>query len=112
MRTGSGRNQPIMPNPLHNTSSVPRTLAEPTLVEAAAAEQALLAARMERLAARIELAIRRQVAGKIHDLKIDVSEESVVLSGACRTYYSKQLAQHAAMSVSGCPTLVNEIVVK
>lgn len=101
-----------MPNPLHNTSSLSRTLVEAPMVEAVAAEQAKLTARLERLAARIDLAIRRQAAGKIHDLKIEVTEECVVLSGACRTYYSKQLAQHAAMSVSGCPTLVNEIVVK
>jgi len=102
-----------MPNHLHNTSPAPRTLVEAPVVDAtAAAEQAKLAARLERLAARIDLAIRRQAAGKIRDLKIEVTEESVVLSGACRTYYSKQLAQHAAMSVSGCPALVNEIVVK
>jgi osmotically-inducible protein OsmY len=111
-----------MQNPLHNTSSVPRTVVAAPLstdadhspvVDATAGEdQAKLAARLERLSARIDLAIRRQTAGKIRNLKIEVTEECVVLSGACRTYYSKQLAQHAAMSVSGCPTLVNEIVVK
>jgi osmotically-inducible protein OsmY len=107
-----------MSNRIHNTPAVPHTLVEAPVIDAAvvdttvASEQAQLAARLERLAARIELAIRRQTAGKIRDLKIVVTEEAVVLSGGCRTYYSKQLAQHAAMSVSGCPTLVNEIVVK
>jgi osmotically-inducible protein OsmY len=36
----------------------------------------------------------------------------VILRGQARTFYAKQLAQHAAMDITGLPVLANEIEVE
>jgi len=64
-----------------------------------------------RLAARIKIAVREATAGKVHWLDVEVAAAEVVLRGRSGTYYSKQLAQHAAMRIAGDRRLLNEIEV-
>ncbi|MCE5301965.1 MAG: BON domain-containing protein [Planctomycetaceae bacterium] len=65
----------------------------------------------EQLAASIEQAVQRETDRGIADLIVEVNAEGILLRGRCTTYYTKQLAQHAAMSVRGGDRLVNGIEV-
>ncbi len=47
----------------------------------------------------------------MHDLDVEVTENSVILHGRAPSYYVKQLAQAAAMRMQRRSKLVNEIVV-
>jgi hypothetical protein len=53
----------------------------------------------EALSASIERAIQEQTGGGIANLAVLVDESGVFLHGSCSSYYHKQLAQHAAMTV-------------
>jgi osmotically-inducible protein OsmY len=55
------------------------------------------------------LARNLQVAGR--DLRIDVSERGVVLSGTVRSWYHKQLAQESIRRLAGEASIRNEIEV-
>jgi osmotically-inducible protein OsmY len=62
---------------------------------------------------RLEALIQRRLHGRgIRRLRVLVQQQGLVLQGCAPTYYAKQLAQHAAMEVSGLPILVNEIEVQ
>ena len=63
------------------------------------------------LAERIRHRIEIRLAGRIHDLDVKLSGNEVVLRGRCATFYSKQLAQHAAMGVIEQERLINAITV-
>ena len=63
------------------------------------------------LTATIERRIQRQTASRIHDLEVEVGRTSIVLRGRCLTFYTKQLAGHAAMGVLEGETLSNQIEV-
>ena len=63
------------------------------------------------LAARIRSRIESRLPGRIRELRISTTENAVVLSGECSTFYSKQLAQHAAMGVLEYEQLINNIAV-
>lgn len=52
-----------------------------------------------------------QVDRGLHDLDIEVTENSVILRGRAPSYYVKQLAQEAAIRMQYRAKLVNEIVV-
>ena len=52
-----------------------------------------------------------QVGRGLHDLDIEVTDNSVILHGRAPSYYVKQLAQAAAMRMQHRSKLVNEIVV-
>ena len=65
----------------------------------------------KRLAADIERAIRVRTGRTVHDLAVQVTKEGIVLTGSCSTYYTKQLAQHAAMTLLAHERLVNDIEV-
>jgi osmotically-inducible protein OsmY len=65
----------------------------------------------EELAASIERAVQRETGRRIHNLTVEVNRDGVRLKGHCRTYYCKQLAQHAAMAVPGGDRLTNAIEV-
>lgn len=66
----------------------------------------------EDLAERIEGYIERRASGRIRDLHVVCSEDSIVLQGRSRTYHAKQLAQQAVLDMTdGFPLLTNEIVV-
>jgi len=65
----------------------------------------------EQLAASIEEAVRRETGGAVRNLHVEVSRKGVFLEGYCDTYYCKQLAQQAAMCLSGDDRLTNRIEV-
>lgn len=91
MATRSDRNGPVFGSDDH---PLPETLAE-----------------AERLAASIEQAVRRETSGGVRDLRVEIDDDGVRLEGRCETYYCKQLAQQAAMVVSGEDRLTNQIEV-
>ena len=66
---------------------------------------------LNELAARVERIIRCRTGGRVHHLRVDADDSSVVLSGVCTTYYAKQLATHAALGELSDQTLTNEIEV-
>jgi hypothetical protein len=63
----------------------------------------------ERLVASIKHAVWRETGAGVHDLRVQVTPNGVLISGHCHTYYAKQKAQHAAMEVSGGRLLTNLI---
>jgi len=65
----------------------------------------------ERLAASIERAVSRETCGGVRNLRVEVSDQGILLTGRCTSYYTKQKAQHAAMGVSGTEELNNCIEV-
>jgi hypothetical protein len=65
----------------------------------------------EELAASIERAVQNETGRAVADLTVEVGPQGVRLKGRCGTYYTKQLAQHAAMQIPGGDRLVNSIEV-
>jgi hypothetical protein len=65
----------------------------------------------EELATSIEQAVQRETGRGVNDLTVEVSPQGILLRGRCTTYYTKQLAQHAAMSMPGGERLTNSIEV-
>lgn len=65
----------------------------------------------ERLAASIERAVSRETGGGVRNLRVEIHDDEVLLTGRCNTYYTKQVAQHAAMVLSGENGLTNCIEV-
>ncbi len=65
----------------------------------------------EELAASIERAVQRETGRGVNDLTVEISPQGVLLRGRCTSYYTKQLAQHAAMSMPGGERLINSIEV-
>ena len=63
---------------------------------------------------QLEALIQWHLLGRVRvrPFRVVVREEGLVLQGCAPTYYAKQLAQHAAMEVSGLPILANEIEVQ
>jgi osmotically-inducible protein OsmY len=45
----------------------------------------------------VERVIRNRTGGQIRELRVDVFNGEVVLTGQTSTYYTKQLATHAAL---------------
>jgi len=66
---------------------------------------------VRRLAEEIEGLVQRRTGGQIRGLHVEVYQDRVIISGRTSTYYSKQLAQHAAMDAAGHECLSNEIEV-
>lgn len=60
---------------------------------------------------RVQDRISKRLGRRIRDLRVQVVGNRVTLSGRCATYYSKQLAQHAALGVIEDEVLENEIEV-
>lgn len=65
----------------------------------------------EELAVRVEEAVWRETGSGVRDLLVEVHRDRVFLWGKCGTFYIKQKAQHAAMSVSDTSQLTNRIEV-
>jgi hypothetical protein len=82
-----------------------------TLVTDSTAGTEGASARSRQLAVAIRQRIETRLGGRIHDLGVRVNGNTIVLEGRCATYYSKQLAQHAALGVLGDEHLENAIVV-
>ena len=64
---------------------------------------------MEELIVEIKRLIRRETNLGVQEMRVTMEDGKIVLSGHCRTFYTKQLAQQAAMEVIGTDELVNEI---
>lgn len=63
---------------------------------------------------QLEARIQRHLLSRatIPGFRVEIHEQGLVLHGFAPTFYAKQLAQHAAMEVSGLPVLANEIEVR
>lgn len=61
--------------------------------------------------ARIQQRILRQTGRRVRDLEVEVREDTIILRGWCWTFYSKQLAQHAAMALIDHERLINQVEV-
>jgi hypothetical protein len=63
---------------------------------------------------QLEALIERRLLGRVRvrGFRVLVQEQGLILQGWAGTFYAKQLAQHAAMEVSGLPILANEIEVQ
>jgi hypothetical protein len=55
--------------------------------------------------------VRCRIGGRVRDLRLLVRDQGLVLQGHARTYYAKQLAQHAVMETLGLAIHANEIEV-
>ena len=60
---------------------------------------------------QMEAHVQCRVNGRVRNLRLLVRGHGLVLQGRARTYYAKQLAQHAVMDATGLPILANEIEV-
>jgi hypothetical protein len=55
--------------------------------------------------------VQTRLLGRVHEFRLESSAAGLVLRGCARTYYAKQLAQHAVMDATDVPILANEIAV-
>ena len=55
--------------------------------------------------------LQQRLRGHVADLHLQVHDGRLVLQGRCASYYAKQLAQHAAMTLTGMPIASNRIEV-
>jgi len=60
---------------------------------------------------QIEARVQCRLNGRVHDFRLSIRDNGLVLHGHARTYYAKQLAQHVVMEVTAVPILANEIEV-
>ncbi|MCI0334212.1 MAG: hypothetical protein L0228_13420 [Planctomycetes bacterium] len=67
--------------------------------------------RNRHLAVAIVQRIESRLPGRVRNLSVRILADTVVLEGACATYYTKQLAQHAALGILEDEHLENAIVV-
>jgi len=67
--------------------------------------------RGRRLAVAIRQRIESRLGARVRDLGVRVTGSRIILEGRCATYYTKQLAQHAALGVLEDELLENNIVV-
>jgi hypothetical protein len=61
--------------------------------------------------AALEERVRCCLTRRICDFRLLVREGGLVLRGSTRTYYAKQVAQHAVMAAANLPIRANEIEV-
>jgi len=61
---------------------------------------------------KFEAQVQSMLSGKIRDFRILVLSKGLILRGQARTYYAKQLAQHAVMEATPIPLLANQIQVE
>ena len=64
-----------------------------------------------KLSELIKQRVRSRTSDRIRNLEVACADGRVVIRGQCATFYTKQLAQHAAMGVIEDETVVNEITV-
>jgi hypothetical protein len=60
---------------------------------------------------QIQRDIRRDLSLRVHDFRLRAVDEGLILEGRTKTYYGKQLVQHAIMDATDFPILANNIVV-
>jgi hypothetical protein len=64
------------------------------------------------LAQQIVARIETRLPSRIRHLTATATDNAIVLSGECSTFYTKQLAQHVAMGVLEYEKLINNISVQ
>jgi hypothetical protein len=74
-------------------------------------EQAQADPEMSETLARIEEYVRFRLTGRQRNFQLVFRDQGLVLLGHVRSYYAKQLAQHAVMEASSLPILTNEMEV-
>jgi len=84
------------------SETLPNTL--PRLVDRSVNRAHLIRRILQRIEARLP--------GRIRELSVTTTDNGVVLSGLCSTYYTKQIAQHAAMGALEYERLINNIDVR
>jgi len=67
--------------------------------------------RNRQLAIAIMQRIESRLPGRVRNLVVRISADTVALEGQCATYYTKQLAQHAALGILEDEHLENSIIV-
>jgi hypothetical protein len=60
----------------------------------------------------LETRVQSQLNGRVRDFRLIIRGSGLVLTGYARTYYAKQLAQHAVLAATALPILANEIEVR
>jgi hypothetical protein len=63
------------------------------------------------LAGRIEARIRTRTHGRVRGLRVELTDEALVLLGVAPTQYTKQLALDGALDLSASLPVWNRIVV-
>ena len=61
---------------------------------------------------KIETLLQRKLGNRIRCLQVHLVEGGLVLEGYTATYYAKQIAQHAAMEITGVPLWADNIEVR
>jgi hypothetical protein len=61
--------------------------------------------------AELEVHVRYRLSGRVRDFRLEPGEKGLVLRGQSRTFYAKQLAQHAVMEAARLPIAANAIEV-
>ena len=59
----------------------------------------------------VERLVRSRTGGMIREFRVEVLNDTIVLTGRTATYYTKQLATHAALGLLKDATLNNDIEV-
>lgn len=60
---------------------------------------------------QLETLVQSRLSGRVRNFRLVVHGSGLILRGQARTYYAKQLAQHAVMEASDLPIGVNDIEV-
>ena len=60
---------------------------------------------------QLERHIQRDLSLRVHNFRMQACGEGLVLEGRTKTYYGKQMVQHAVMDATDFPILANNIVV-
>ncbi len=60
---------------------------------------------------QLQAHLQSRLHGKVQSLQLLQADQGIVLRGHARTYYAKQVAQHAVMEATDFPILTNEIEV-
>lgn len=103
------RNQPALPGFVLPPTTVYSEASRPPANEPR--DEARESARGEKLAIRIARVVKRRTAGSVQNLRVEVRRDGVFLDGQCATFYTKQLAQQAAMGLADEKPLTNRIEV-
>ena len=59
----------------------------------------------------LEIRLQCRLNGRVRNFRLVLHDRGIVLRGLARTYYGKQLAQHAVMEALDLPIVANEIEV-
>ncbi|HZT78734.1 MAG TPA: hypothetical protein VFA26_00810 [Gemmataceae bacterium] len=60
---------------------------------------------------QIEIHVQSRLGHRLSQFRLVVHDHGLVLRGRARTWYAKQLVQHAVMEATALPILANEIEV-